>query len=135
MSDPRSRGMTEEQCEDLICNLPRREPPPGLRGRVLAHAGPRRASLLQPRFALAALLLLLALDVGVLRWQGSGMTAPPSLPSSLPPSLVKQDDDLLLLVQETYHGGLWTRAFAGRPAPAETYLQLRERVLNTVDRG
>ncbi len=126
--------MTDEQFEDLIGGLPRREPPPGLRDRVLAHARPRRASLLRARFALAALVLLAALDVGVLRWQDSVAT-PPSLPPFLAQNTEKRDDDLLLLVPETYRGRAWPLLLAHRPPRPESYLQLRNRLLNATDRG
>ena len=130
--------MSDEQLETALGGLPRREPPPELRARVLTHARPRRASLLRARFALTALVLLAALDVGVLRWQDSVAT-PPSLPSSLPPFLAqnteKRDDDLLLLVQETYRGRAWPLLLAHRPPRPESYLQLRNRLLNATDRG
>jgi len=133
MDSSRYRGMTEEQLETAIGGLPRREPPPALRARVLAQATPRRAP--RPGWAFAALVLLLLLDGAVIRWQDAGATTPQTRLPVVAQAPDQQDKDLLLLVQETYRGRAWPLLLAHRPPRPESYLQLRNRLLNATDRG
>jgi hypothetical protein len=133
MDDSGYRGWSEEQLAEVIRGLPRRQPPPALRHRVLAQAGLRRAPRLRLRLAFAALILLLVLDLAAMRWQDAGMIAAPASAAAVARVQVDQDNDLLALVQETYRGRIWRLALGDQPARPESYFQLRNRILETVD--
>ena len=135
MDESGYRRWSEEQLEVMIRGLPRREPRPALRHRVLAQAGLRRAPRPRLRLAFAALILLLALDVAAIRGQDTGMITVPASPAVVIRVQEKHDDDLLALVQETYHGRAWQLSLSARPPHAEGYLRFRNRLINTVDRG
>lgn len=115
--------------------LPRREPPSALRDRVLAEARSHRASVLRPQLAFVAFVVLVLLDLAVLRWQDGDAIVPPTRPPVAAQASEKQRDDLLALVQETCHANAWQLSLSPRPERPESYLRLRDRVINAVDRG
>ncbi len=75
----RYHDMSDEDLESLISALPRRVPRPTLREDILSQAPrqqARRAMLFRPAFALAALVVLLAVDLLVVRWQDGSVDMP-----------------------------------------------------------
>ena len=138
MSEHRYHDMTDEELENAIRGLPRREPRPGLRERVLAHVAapvPRPRGLARPAFAVAALIVLVLVDWLVLRVQDTGIaggrTSSAVVAQSEPPSR-----DEAALMRELAASGLPLRLAMRHPGPQpETYLDLRNRMLNEADGG
>ena len=138
MRDRHSHSSGEvEKLESLLRGLPRREPSPGLRGRVLSRAA-RRPSRSAPAWALAGLLLLIVADVLVVRHQDQALWAAGGGP---PVAVAVQ-------TQEQTEEGLEdiivvTRAWSLhslRPQPeatarASSYLSLRRDLLREIQEG
>src|SRR5574340_88797 len=81
----RYRDLTDDELVELIRGLPRREPRPAFRARVLSAPAPARAAgHWRPAFALAALVVLLFADWMTLKW-----TAPTSPAGPAPAPLVQ----------------------------------------------
>lgn len=84
--------MDEGELEQTIAVLPRRNPDPRLRARVLAGL-PRPSAptlRLRPLLALAVLVLLAATDLLVMRWQERTLTSRLPVPAAnLPPPAVE----------------------------------------------
>ena len=138
MRDRRSHSSgDDEKLEGLLRGLPRREPSPALRGRVLSHAA-RRRSRAAPAWALAGLLLLIVADVLVVRHQDHALWAAAARPPMAVAAQTKQQteegfEDLLVV----------TRAWplhSLRPQPeatagASSYLSLRRELLKEIQEG
>ena len=82
----RYEKVNDQQLEDLVAALPRREPYLGVRARVLA--GARAAAFVRPpaprtAFAVVALVLLVVADVAALSWQDTAFGARPAPPPAV----------------------------------------------------
>ena len=127
----------DEELESLLRGLPRREPNPGLRGRVLSRAARRRGRL-SPAWALAGLLLLIVADVLVVRHQEHALWAaaggPPVAVAAQTQEQTEEGLEDLLAVT-----GAWPRQSL-RPQPeataeASSYLSLRRELLREMQEG
>lgn len=137
MRDRQSHSSREdEELERLLRGLPRREPSPPLRGRVLSRAA-RRQIRLSPAWALAGLLLLIVADVLVVRhqeralWPGAG--EPPVAVAAQTDRQTEGLDDLLMVTRAYPLYGLC-------PQPdttdgASSYLSLRRDLLKEIQEG
>ena len=127
----------DEELERLLRGLPRREPNPALRGRVLSRAA-RRQGRLAPAWALAGLLLLIVADVLVVRHQDHALWAAGGGPPMAVAAQTQHEtedvfEDLLVV----------TRAWplhSLRPQPEATegawsYLSLRRDLLREIQEG
>jgi len=124
----------DEELESLLRGLPRREPSPALRGRVLSHAA-RRQGRLSPVWALAGLLFLIAADVLVVRHQDHALwAAAGGPPMAVTAQTQEQTEEGLLMVT-----GAWP-LHSLRPQPeatagASSYLSLRRDFLKEIQEG
>ncbi len=132
------QGLTDDQLETLIRQLPRREPGPGLRERILSHrplSRTRRAWALRPACLLAAVVLLLVADALVMRCQDAGLT----LPRTAPPAAIAQEqseDELWLADMGVPALRNRLRLAMRHPSTQrETYFELRQRMLEQSDGG
>jgi hypothetical protein len=105
MSDrARRRSIADNELENLIRGLPRREPRPALRDRILSRATlprHRRAALLRPAFALAALAALLIADLLALKVQDAGLpTSPKATALTVTAQAPAQDDQDVAWLRE-----------------------------------
>jgi len=138
MADHQYRDLDDDQLESLIRGLPRREPRASLRERILSHSiapPPRPTSAFRPAFALPALVVLLLADWLVLRSQSSG-----TLYSPAPQAAVAQGGpasrEEIGLMRDLAASGLPLRLAMRHPSlQPETYLELRNRMLNEADGG
>jgi len=138
MSKPRYHDMTDEDLENAIRGLPRRQPQAGLRERVLSHPTahqPHHARAWRPAYALAALVVLMAADWLVIRSQD---VAGPL--GASPQAVVAQSEpmspDEAAFMRELAASGLPLRLAMRHPgSQSETYFDLRNRMLNEADGG
>jgi len=138
MSKPRYHDITDEDLENAIRGLPRREPRAGMRERVLSHSTapqPHRARSPRLAFGLAALAVLLLADWLVIKSQDVGSPFGAS-----PQAVVAQSEpasrDEVALMRELAASGLPLRLAMRHPAPQpQTYFDLRNRMLNEADGG
>ena len=138
MRDRRSHSSgDDEKLEGLLRGLPRREPSPALRGRVLSRAARRRGRL-SPAWALAGLLFLIVADVLVVRhqehalWPAAG-GPPMAVAAQTQPQTEEGLEDLLMVT------GAWP-LHSLRPQPeatagASSYLSLRRDLLREIQEG
>jgi hypothetical protein len=131
------RRLSDEETENLIRGLPRRQPTAALRARILSQAiRLQRAPARRPLFALAALLLLLLADVILMERQNSGLT-PPAPTQAVARVPDQEEDDAAWLREVAAAAGL--RRFAllreARPAEKETYLALRRLLMQSANGG
>ena len=133
--------MSDQELESLISALPQRDPNPALQGRILSHArrrDPRRRVVLRPAFGLAALVLLLAVDMLVVRWQDASIHAmtggmPVAIIAEAQPQMNEYFEWLAQVGGSSVSHSVALRP-AARPAP-ETYFSLRSRLLEDADGG
>jgi hypothetical protein len=112
MTDRRLRDIDEDALENIIRGLPRREPDPSLRARVLSpplartHRGRVAA---RPVLAAAVVAALLLIDIIVLKVQGRGLSASssPAIVAASPSTPTAADDDTT-----------WLAEMLGEAAPA-----------------
>lgn len=134
----RYRDMTDEGLETAIRGLPRREPRASLRERILSHPiapTPRRISAFRPAFALPALVVLLLADWLVLRSQSSGTLYSPSPQAAVAQGGPASREEIGLM-RDLAASGLPLRLAMRHPSlQPETYLELRNRMLNEADGG
>jgi len=130
--------MTDEGLEVAIRGLPRCEPRARLRERILSHSiapTPRHTSAFGPTFALAALLMLLLADWLVLRSQSGGIPYSPS-PQAAVAQAGPASREEIGLMRDLAALGLPLRLAMRHPSlQPETYLELRNRMLNEADGG
>jgi hypothetical protein len=130
--------MTDEDLENAIRGLPRREPHAGLRESVLSRVPapqPHRARSPRLAFGLAALVVLLLADWLVLRSQDVGSPFGAS-PQTVVAQAEPASRDEIALMRELAASGLPLRLAMRHPGPQpETYFDLRNRMLNEADGG
>jgi len=136
MPDRPRRDLTDEQFEHLLRGLPRREPRPELRERVLSHQLPpaRRPHLVfRPAFGVAALALLLLADLAAMRSQDSGYSPGRAAP---PAAVTAQADDDTSWLRELGFPRLRLAALPASDQPnPDSYLALRNRLLQGANGG
>jgi hypothetical protein len=127
MKDRRYAGLGDEQFEDMVRNLPRREPRPGLRHSLFARlATPRATPRRRPRLALGLLVALVLADVLVLR---SGGGTPP-----VPDRVVAASPEEAALLADLGVTDAPLR-LALRPAPRESAAAEERRLLEELNGG
>jgi len=125
----------EEKLERVLRGLPRREPSPTVRSRVLSRAAPRHIRL-SPAWALAGVLLLIVADVLVVRHQDHALW-PAAGRSPVAAAQTDQQreglDDLLVVTRAWPLYGL--RPHLEATAEASSYLSLRRELLRDMQEG
>jgi hypothetical protein len=122
--------LSDEALEARLRGLPRREPSPDLRRRILAAAWqPRRVGLRHPAFAFAMLMVLLLADLLVVGNQQSA----PGLGSSSTATVVQAQApsrEEIALLRELDPSGLPLRLALRQQSHPASYFETRTRILN-----
>ena len=136
------RDMSDEELEGLIRGLPGCQPRAALRDRVLLGArrpSVRRATLLRPAFALAALVILILADMIVVGLQDGGLAARAGVsPSMLTAQRAPAERDVPAWLREIGAEELGPRIawmVAESPPDAATYSALLADLLQTGNGG
>jgi hypothetical protein len=131
MKDRRHAELGDEQFEEMVRGLPRREPRPGLRDSLFARlAAPRSIPSRRPRLALGLLAALVLADVLVLR---SGGGTPPVPDRVVAASQEEASEEAALLADLGVTDAPLRLAL--RPAPRESAAAEERRLLEELNGG